>query len=538
MESFTTVPAMFEDMAIRRAEAPAVIDERHIVSYRELDALSLEVARSLLALGVESGDHVACLMRNRAEWIACFLASARIGAVFVPLNTWYKQAEIRWTLRHTGARVTISEPDFLGHDYAREFEEIEPALTHCAPGETQGDGVPEMRTLVYLGEPRRGAFGWNDFLELGRDTPHERVAQRTAAVSPSDRLLVLYTSGSTAEPKGVILPHGGVTGNGYGIGDRRGIVADDIIWLGSPLFYGLGATNALPVSLAHGSCLLVQDRFDAELAISRIETHQASVYYGMSNMTRQIYEAPGFSRDRVASLEKGTTGIERDERRIVLEELRVTGATCSYGATETCGNCLGGFPDDPSEIKLTTCGKLLPGFDAVVVDPATGEPLATGQPGLLKVRGNIALGYLNNPTETEAAFDGDGFYATGDLGAFDADGYFHYGGRLKEMIKTGGINVAPAEVESLITSHPAVSEAFVVGVPDSARGESIVAFVVAGRSLTESDVQGHVRGLAAAFKVPGRVVFIAADEVPRTASGKVPKQQFKSRALTEISVGS
>ena len=236
------------------------------------------------------------------------------------------------------------------------------------------------------------------------------------------------------------------------------------------------------------------------------------------------------------SLVKGTLGIEREERRLVLEQFGVAGATQSYGATETCGNCLGGFPDDPFEVKMATCGKLLPGFDARVVDPVSGEPLPEGQPGLLQVRGSLALGYLNNPSETEAAFNGEGFYATGDLGFFDTDGYFHYSGRIKDIIKTGGINVSPAEIENLITSHAEVTEAYVVGVPDRDRGESIVAFVVATEMLSETDVQLHVREQAAAFKSPHRVLFVAREDVPRTASGKVARPRLKEQAADAFGV--
>lgn len=533
----TTIPAMFDAAARDWAARTAVIDERNSVSYRELDSLSLAVARSLLALGVGRGDMVAGLMRNRVEWIAYFLGCTRIGAAYVPLNTWYTPSEIAWTLRHTGASVVVSEPSFLKHNYVEMFARLEPAIARCNPGEIRGQELPDLRALAYLDAPRPGSFGWEAFLELGRDVSETAVTGFAEAVVATDPALVLYTSGSTAEPKGVLLPHGGVTANGYGIGDRRGIVASDTIWLGSPLFYGLGATNCLPVSLSHGAALLLQDRFDPELALSRIEQYRATVYYGMSNMTRRIVETPDFARSRVESLAKGTLGIEREERLLVLEQFGVTGATQSYGATETCGNCLGGFPDDPLELKLATCGKLLPSFDARVVDTVSGMPLPAGKPGMLKVRGNIALGYLHNPVETEAAFDSEGFYATGDLGFFDADGYFHYGGRIKEMIKTGGINVSPAEIEVLVTSHPKVTEAYVVGIPDRDRGESIVAFVVAVDGLSETDVQLYVRERAAAFKSPHRVLFVAPEDVPRTASGKVARTRLKEQAAGAIGVG-
>ncbi len=503
---------------------PAVIDDRNAVSYSELRALSFDVAKSLIGLGVEPGDRVACLMRNRIEWVASAIGAARVGATFVPLNTWYKQQELGWTLRHTDAVVLLAERSFLGHDFAADLDLIEPATR---TGALPGPMLPKLRHVVFVDPGDQ--LGWDRLVELGTGVSDVTLEERQQAVPEDAGLFLLYTSGSTAEPKGVLLPQSHTVTNGIGIGDRRGIEAGDRIWLGSPLFYGLGATNALPVSLTHHATLVLQDRFDPVRAIETIERHTCNVFYGMSNMIRQIRDCSAYDPRRLSTLTKGTAGIERAEREVLLTEFGVTGATQSYGATEVCGNCLGGHPDDRLDLKLDTCGRLLPGFEAKIVDPVDGDPLAPGEVGLLKVRGYTALGYFKNPGETEAAFDHEGYYATGDLGSFDTDGYFRYSGRIKEMIKTGGINVSPAEIEALVLSHPGIKEAYVVGVEDRARGEIPVAFVVAGDSVTEKDVQEHVKGLAAAFKVPRRVLFIESDAVPRTASGKVAKPELRAQ---------
>lgn len=534
MAASQTIPQVFNRVVESRPGSAAVIDERGTTTYGELHTMADSAARALMHLGVQPGDHVACLMPNRVEWIVSFLATAKVGATFVPLNTWYKKTELEWTLRHTSASTVLSVPGFLNQDYVALMQDIEPGIGVGAPGETRGRALPHLRTVVYLGSPRRGAFGWNEFLALGARSAYDEFDSRQAGVAGMDPLMVLYTSGSTADPKGVVLPHGGVVANGYGIGDRREIGADDIMWLGSPLFYGLGAANALPVALTRGATLLLQDQFDEEVALSLIERHQATVFYGMSNMIRRIHDAPGFSRRRIASLTKGTAGIEREERRLLISEMGVARATNSYGSTEVCGNCLGGYPDDPLELKMDTCGTLLPGFEAMIVDPLTDEPLTAGEIGLLKVRGNTALGYLHSESETRAAFGTDGFYSTGDLGAFDADGYFRYGARMKEMIKTGGINVSPVEIESLLTSHRSISEAYVVSVPDRTRGEAVVSFVVTTEELSEADVQQYVRSIAANFKAPARVIFVDGASIPRTASGKVPKQQLRTEALRTL----
>ena len=526
----TTVASVFDQIADQKRHHLAVIDETNSVSYRDLQAASEAVARSLLTLNVQRGDRVACLMRNRWEWVACCLGVAKAGATFVPLNTWYRRNELAWTLRHTDAVCLLAEPQFLGHDYAADLEAIEPSLATAEPGDIKGSQLPSLRTVVYLDGKAPGALTWTGFLSVGAGTSIQAVRDRQSSVDANDPLFVLYTSGSTAEPKGVVLPQESTIVNGRGIGDRRGLDGDDRIWLGSPLFYGLGATNCLPVVLSRGATLVVQGRFHPEEAIRVIERHECSVFYGMSNMIRQIRDCSGFDRHRLRTLRKGTAGIERNERRVLIEEMGVELATQSYGATEVCGNCFGGHPGDSLDLKLDTCGQLLPGFEAKVVDPETGRTKEPGEVGLLKIRGHTALGYLNAPGLTAAAFDADGYYDTGDLGSIGADGYFRYKARVKEMVKTGGINVSPLEIEHLLLEHAAVREAYVVGVPDDRRGEVAVAFVVTEEKVAEKELQQFVHERAASFKVPARVVFLSHNEVPRTASGKVSKPDLKAAA--------
>jgi fatty-acyl-CoA synthase len=319
-----------------------------------------------------------------------------------------------------------------------------------------------------------------------------------------------------------------VLGNAADAARRRRITADDRIWLGSPLFYGLGATNVLPMAMAAGATLVIQDRFSPEGALTAIEEHGCTTYCGTSNMTRRIVESPGFSRERVAGLHKGNTGIGPAERELVLVTMGVEGACVGYGATETCGMCFIGEPDDPLESKLATCGSLMPGFEALVVDPVTERPLPSGDVGLLLIRGHITAGYLDNAEQNAEAFTADGYYRTGDLASIDERGYLHWQDRVKEMIKTGGINVSPAEVEGLLLMHPQVTEAYVLGVPDRVQGEIAAAFVVTSGDLDAEALRAHVGTLASRFKVPAHVVFRRAEDIPRTTSGKVAKQKLKA----------
>jgi fatty-acyl-CoA synthase len=533
MPSSRTLAGVLDEVSSRHPSNLALIDRQTSLTYAELRAESERAGKAMLRLGVKPGEVVAALISNRAEWVILAFAAARIGAVFAPLNTWYQRAEIEWALRHLQATMVVAETRFLKHDYGQDLATIAPELRWAAPGELRSASLPSLRSVVHLGERRPGTFTWEEFLDLATGLSDQELAQASGTVRPDDLLFVLFTSGSTAEPKAVSIRHAGTVENCFNIGQRRGLTPDDRVWLGSALFYGLGAVNALPATISHGATLVLQGHFEAGEALNVIESTRATVFYGMSNMIRAMYEHPAYRRDRVASLVKGTASISVEERRILIVEMGVHMATQSYGMTETYGNCTGGYVDDPLEIKLTTVGQPLPGWDLKVVDPETMEPLATGATGLLLVRGYVTDGYYGQPQETAEALTDDGYLITGDLCSLGKDGYVRYHSRLKEMIKTGGINVSPLEVEQLLLRHPAIRQAYVVGVPDRRRGEVLVAFVEAD-SLTEDDVKRYVRERAASFKVPSHVFFRKDAEIPRVASGKVPRFRLREEAMAEL----
>jgi fatty-acyl-CoA synthase len=533
MPAGRTFAGMLDEVAAAHAGRAAVIDPRGTVTYAELESETRRVAKTLLALGIRRGDTVAALISNRLEWVTLCFAAARIGAVFAPMNTWYRRGEIEWALRHLEAAAVIAETRFLKHDYAEDLAAILPEIRHAAPGQLRSGTVPSLRTVVHIGERRPGAFSWEEFGDLGRGVGDEALAAAERAVRPHDLLFVLFTSGSTADPKAVTIRHAGAVENCFNIGERRGITDEDRVWLGSALFYGLGAVNALPATISHGAALVLQGHFQAGEALNVIESTRATVFYGMSNMIRAIYEHPAYRRDRIGSLVKGTASISIEERRLLLVEMGVHMATQSYGMTETCGNCTGGFVDDPLDLKLSTIGTPLPGWELRIVDPETLEPLPAGATGLLLARGFTTDRYYRQPGETANAITPDGFLITGDLCSIGADGYVRYESRLKEMIKTGGINVSPLEVEQLLLRHPAIRQAYVVGVPDHKRGEALVAFVEADE-MTEAEVQAFLKERVASFKVPSRVLFRTDAEIPRVASGKVPRFRLREEAIAEL----
>lgn len=520
-----TLGALVEEGAARWDEAPALHYEEATVGWRELAARVREVAAGLLALGVAPGDRVAVLFGNRPQWLHAALGAASIGAVVVPLNTWYRERELRWTVGHCGVSVVLSCDRFLNSAYA-------PLL-----GELVEEGA--IRAAVIDGAPAPRTTRWEDLIAAGAGADRGReVIARRDAVEPDSVAFILYTSGSSAEPKGVRLEHAGLIENGVRIAARRRTRSDDRIWLGSPLFYGLGAANALPVSLTSGASLVLHDHFEAGRALAAIERHRADVYYGTGNMTRAMIDHRDYSPARVRSLERGLAGLGPDYRRLTILEFGVAEATPAYGLTESYGHVTGGWPEDPIEARIHTDGEPLPGIEIDIVDPETLRPLARGEIGLVLLDAHCHTpGYHRNPEETARAILPDGRFDTGDLGLIDTDGRFVFKSRLKDVIKSGGVNVSPAEVEQLILEHPDVRSAYVVGIGDHVRGESMVAFVDAVGGVDAEGVRAFVKSRAASFKVPQHVIACREEEVPRLAGGKVAKRELVELAERQINHG-
>lgn len=527
-----TLAQVLAEKAAANPSSDALFHDDLRWSYSELLQRSQGVARAFLAQGVRPGDRIGVLLGNDPNWLLTCLGASMVGAVFVPLNTWYKAGELAWTIRHCGLSLIVSASHFIKTDYTRLFGELMPDF--AKDGRLPDPALPSLRTLVFMDRAPAGTLDWSGFLKAGAAVSSDTLAAAAAAVSPDSAAFVLYTSGSTADPKGVLLNHRGVVENGFQLGRRRDIVADDRVWLGSPLFYGLGATNALPATLTAGAALVLQGHFEAGSAIQTIERTCATVFYGTGNMTRGMLDHPDYARRRVGSLQKGNAGTVAEYKRLTLVEMGISRAVPAYGLTETYGNATVGEADDDLEVKVATNGRPLPGMEMIIVDPTSGARLGQGETGLVLIRGHTTPGYLNNPDETAKALRPDGFFDTGDLGSFDADGRFIFHSRLKEVLKSGGINVSPLEVEQLLAGHPDVRDAYVVGVGDPVQGERIVAFVDVAASISEDALKAYVKERAAAFKTPHHILFRTESQLPRLASGKVAKYRLAEDARREL----
>lgn len=527
---------LLREMATRFPNRPAVAFEGRETSFRDLDARVDEVAKGLLSLGLARGDVASVLAGNRPEWLVAAFAAARIGCVVAPVNTWYKDEELAYTLGHSGARVLFTVDRLLNQDFSAMLRRVVPSLTQPDSGQLQDEQLPDLRYVVEFGERRLNtSLSLVDLIERGRSVSDGALNRAETAVQPSDKVFILYTSGSTAAPKAVQLHHGDGIRNDFLIGERQHLTEEDRLWLAVPLFYALAAINAMPAAWTHGACLVLQESFDAGKALELIEQERATVFYGLGNMTRAMLSHPDFDKRDLSSLKKGVTGLSAEDKRLTIEELGVTNCCSIYGMTETYGNCALTDAYDPLEVKLETQGFPLPGWEFKIVDPNDERELNRGEVGALLVKGYVTSGYFKDPENTGACFTDDGYFRTGDLASIDVDGRLRFHSRLKEMIKVGGINVSPLEIEHLIDRHPNVRQVHVVGVPDPVKGEVIVAVVEpATPGLDGEEIRSFVKERAAGFKVPSHVLFKEDAALPRVASGKVPKFLLREQAIEEL----
>ena len=500
------------EQAERHPEALAVVCSGREVSFAALQAGARRVAGGLQASGVRRGDNVALLLDNRLEWLELCFGAAALGAVLVPFSTWSRRRELEFLFAEREYKLLFTADALAEHDFLADLE-----------------GLPLPPRVVVLGERAGPWEAWRDFIDPS--APLAVIPPPGEGATAESPALVLHTSGSTAYPKAVPLLHGAMIENGFNIGERQGLVPGDRVLLPAPLFWSYGSANALMAAFTHGAALVLQRRFEAGEALDLIERHRCTSIYTLPAMTNALVLHPAFSPNRTGTLCKGMTiGSPRDVETAATV-LGATGLCNIYGQTESYGNCCVTWHHWPLARRMQTQGPPLPGVQLRLADEQTGAPVAAGEPGLLEVRGYVMPGYIGTSAAHNAeAFTADGWFRTGDLCELTPDGHLRFLGRTTEMIKRNGINISPAEVEDVLRVCPGVAEVGVVGVDDDARGQAVLAFVVAkpGVELDVAAVREFCRTEAASYKTPDRIERCAA--LPLTPTGKLQRSELKKMA--------
>ncbi len=512
-----------------RGEHPAIVSAHGKLTYAELERQVRACAASLRELGVGPGTTVGLLCTNRPEWIVGALGAIVAGARVAAFNTWSRRWDLDHLLRASGCDVLVALSAFGTTD-------LRPLLRELIGEAWEADGTgwrcpayPALRELVLIGGDAGtdGVRAFDDLLAGEADDGECKLASR------DDVALVLYTSGSTARPKAVPLQQGVALEHGFDVGARMGVTGEDRIWLAVPLFWSYGGANALMVSLAHGCTLLLQETFDAGAALALIERERCTVAYALPNITAALLAHPSFSAERVTSLTKGMTIGSQADVAAAARGLGIDGLCNAYGSTEIYGCCTATPHDWPLERKLASQGPPLPRIHLTVTDPESGAALAPGEVGEITVSGQVTRGYVDAEDLNARAFDADGAYHSGDLGHLDEEGNVVYAARATDMIKTGGINVAPVEVEELLLTHPDVMQVAVAGADDRRQGQVVVAFVVltGEAAVGEGELRAFCRERIASFKVPACVV-VERRPLPATSTGKLDRGAIRARADT------
>ncbi|MCY3634235.1 MAG: AMP-binding protein [bacterium] len=489
------------------------------MTYADTGAASAALAKGLLAIGVGKGTRVGLLAPNSPNWVAAWLAIGRIGALGVLLNTYYKPRELDWVLRHADVQVLLSVPRHLNHDYLARLEEI---VVPANDSVIRSPSHPFLRSIWVWGQSERRWVGsLDDLLAAGEEIGDDLLAAIEAEVVPADDFAMVYTSGSTAAPKGAVHSQGAVVRHAYNLWQFRDLVSDDRIYTPMPLFW-VGGMSFMLVAVIHaGACMVFEERFEPGATLAMLEQEKVTIVSGWPHMAKLLTEHPDFATRDLSSVRGGSLyALLPPEQQIEDPELRVN----SLGMTETLGpHTLGMMGTPLVEERRGSFGWSVPGMEHRIVDPVTGDDCPAGERGEVWVRGYALMAGLYK-VERADAFTPDGWYRTGDSGYFDDDGHFYFTGRTGDLIKSAGMNIAPREIELVLEELDEVMHAFVCGVPHPDRLEDVAAAVVLrpGQLLTDEELRTYAADRVASYKVPRHVaVFDTPGELPWLDSGKI-----------------
>jgi len=510
--------------------------------YSFADALDRinRTARSLVALGVQRGDTVGLWMTNRMEWIDVMFACAKIGAIQVPINTRFRTADLEYVIRQSDMSVLITLEQAGPIRFLDMVLEACPELERQERDKLNIDTFPNLKRVISLGDQRpSGVYGWDDLLAAGEATTADELQQREENVHPDDTLFIMYTSGTTGFPKGVMQPHGSLVENLHKTVDLLQTSGDDVTIMFLPLFHCFGYQQGPFVSMIAGCRMVLTETFDPAEVLELIESERGTMMHGFDTHWQELVDHPDFNKREHSTMRTGILAAGLPSTVPVAEKAnRLLCHTISgWGMTEVLAGAAIGHLDDSFEQRTSTSGWAMDGNEFKIIDPATGETLPPGTQGELCMRGfSVMQGYYNKPEETAKTIDADGWLHSGDRALLHADGSLRFLGRYKEMLKVGGENVDPVEVEAYFLRHPGVSRIQIVGVPDTRLSEVAVAFVAPepGESPSAEELTSYAKGKLASFKLPRHFFFV--DDYPMTPSGKVKKFELRKLARAQLGI--
>ena len=491
-------------------------------TYRTLNKLVDEVARGLLAAGVDKGDRVGIWAPNCAEWTVVQYATAKIGAILVNINPAYRTHELSYALNQSGLRMLFAVTGFKTSDYQAMINEVRPECTALA-------------RVVYTDTDDLG-----DLIDQGSGQPPDAVAVRLARLTPQDPINIQYTSGTTGFPKGATLSHRNILNNGYFTTELINFSEHDRLAIPVPFYHCFGMVMGNLGCTSHGATMVIPaPAFDPELTLRTIQDERCTGVYGVPTMFIAMQRHPEFGAYDLSTLRTGIMAgspcpVEVMKRCVA--DMHMSEVAIAYGMTETSPVSMQTRMDDELDRRTSTVGRVHPHVEVKVVDPVSGQTLPRGEPGEFCTRGySVMLGYWDDEAKTAEAIDADGWMHTGDLALVREDGYCNIVGRIKDMVIRGGENIYPREIEEFFYTHPDIEDVQVIGVPDEKYGEELCAWIkmrAGTQPLDAAGVRAFASGRLAHFKIPRYVMIV--DEFPMTVTGKIRKVEMRDKSVDAL----
>ncbi len=498
-------------------------------------------ARSLIAMGVKAGTHVAVWASNVPQWYIAFWATVKIGAVLVTVNTAYKIHEVEYLLRQSDTHTLIMTEGAKDCHYGQIVAQLCPELEH-RKGEAalHARRLPFLRNVITVGFKQKGCLTWNDALERASQVPVEEVYRMAALVDKDDVCNMQYTSGTTGFPKGVMLTHYNVVNNGKYIGDHMDLSTADRMMIQVPMFHCFGMVLSMTASMTHGTTMYPLPYFSPKPALACVHNEHITAFNGVPTMFIAMMEHPDFKKTdfsymRIGIMAGANCPADLMKRATQPDVMNMKEIVSVYGQTEASPGCTMSSYYDSLEVRTETVGSAFANVECKIIDPETGEDCPDGVNGEFVARGyNLMKGYYKMPKATAAAIDAEGWLHTGDLACRDENGNYRITGRLKDMIIRGGENIYPKEIEEFIYTHPKVSDVQVIGVPDEKYGEEIMACIILkdNEVMTEDEMKAYIAANMARHKVPRYIDFVSA--FPMNAAGKILKYKMREDAAEKL----
>lgn len=533
-----TIGKLLEKTAANAPDHEAVVypDRRLRYTYRQFDQLCRKVAKGLVALGIEKGEHVAIWASNTPEWLTAQFASAKTGAVLVTVNTNYQLSELEYVLKQSDATTLILMESYRGTSYIDILYKLIPELKESEPGKLASERLPFLKNIILMGDKRHpGMYLWDDILKLSGSVSEKALDHRMERLKEHDVINMQYTSGTTGFPKGVMLTHSNLANNAANIAECMNLSRKDRMCIPVPFFHCFGCVLGTLACVTAGATMVPVQEFNPKEVLSAVETEKCTALHGVPTMFIAELNDQDFASYDLSSLRTGImagSNCPIEVMKKVINNMRMSEITIAYGQTEASPVITQTRVNDSLKRRVETVGRALPNVEVKITEPGTNQEVARGVQGELCTRGyHVMKGYYKNSEDTAAVIDEDGFLHTGDLAVMDEEGYCRITGRLKDMIIRGGENIYPREIEEFLYKHPNILDVQIVGVPDETFGEEISAWIKlkSGASMTADELKEYCKGKIARYKIPRYIAFV--EEFPMTASGKVQKFKLREQAL-------